>query len=698
MKHKATITTVLACLATLTVGLPIFDRFHGLDIDLLHWFRAMSQFDAPIPRNSPTVVVAIDEATHVMPPFKGIPKVMWTPQIAMVQSAVLAGGAKVFGWDIILPTSAGTYLNNRRYDQALLQGLANERKENRVVLGQVQLNTEKISPHRAFVMMAGGAKNLRNLEINLDADGISRSVPLFLKTKTKSGDIEKTSSMSMELATRALGQNSLVTERGLEFDGRLVTRGSSQDIVLNFDHHHGAIPTYSFADLFHCAEAGRTEYFNSAFAGKVVLFGLVLDIEDRKLASNRLISQPDGAEAPNRCMGAALLPLPEARSTTPGVYLHATAVNNLLEGSSLNQPRPSVRFSLPLITTLIAAFSVLLLTPLLATISLTAMTLSWILLGTRFFMNADVMPIIDPLMAAGLSAISTLFFRFLIIDKDRRFLRAAFSSYVSPNLVEVIVNDPDGKIVAARRQECTFIFTDLTNFTAMVESLDPKELTKTLNDYIDGMLEIIFKHDGTLDKIVGDAMIVMFSAPIQQHDHAQRGINCAIEIDRWADKFAAETNSNGVPMGITRIGVHSGLVIAGNFGGSRLFDYTAYGDTMNTAARLESVNKHLGTKICISAATVNRSRDFIGRPVGNLVLKGKKEGVNVFEPLATATLEGPAVKAYLRAFTMLEENNPKAVTAFADAASRFPHDPLIAFHHKRLQRGESSATVHFDQK
>ena len=85
-------------------------------------------------------------------------------------------------------------------------------------------------------------------------------------------------------------------------------------------------------------------------------------------------------------------------------------------------------------------------------------------------------------------------------------------------------------------------------------------------------------------------------------------------------------------MGITRIGVHSDSVIAGNFGGSRLFDYTAYGDAMNTAARLESVNKHLGTKICISTATVNRAHDFIGRPVGNLILKGKREGIKVLSP------------------------------------------------------------------
>ena len=651
-----------------------------------------------IPRDSPTVVVAIDEATHATAPFKGIPKVMWTPQIAKVQSAVLAGGAKVFGWDIILPTSAGTYLNNRRYDQDLLKSLANERKDKRVILGQVQLNKEKISPHRAFVMMVGGAKNLRNLEVNVDSDGISRSVPLFLKTKSESGDINDTPTMSMELATRALGQKHSVTKMGIEFNGQLITSKNSRDLALNFEHHPGAIPTYSFADLFHCAEAGRADYFRSAFDGKVVLFGLVLDIEDRKLASNRFISQPDSAQAPKRCMDSTLITKSGARSTTPGVYLHATAVNNLLEARALKQPKPVIRAALPFISSLITAFTVLLLTPLSAFISLTGMTLGWIILATGFFVNADVIPIIDPFMAASLSAISTLIFRFLIVDKDKRFLRSAFSSYVSPNLVEVIVKDPDGKMVAARRRECTFIFTDLADFTAMVESSDPKELTRILNDYIDGLLEIIFRHEGTLDKIVGDAMTVIFSAPVVQHDHAQRGINCALEIDRWTDKFAAETNASGFPMGITRIGVHSGSVIAGKFGGSKFFDYTAYGDAMNTAARLESVNKQLGTKICISAETVDKAHYFIGRPIGNLILKGKKQGIKVFEPLSTETLESPAIQSYLRAFSLLEANNPKALTAFSDAAYKFPNDPLIIFHHKRLQSGENSATIHFDRK
>ena len=95
----------------------------------------------------------------------------------------------------------------------------------------------------------------------------------------------------------------------------------------------------------------------------------------------------------------------------------------------------------------------------------------------------------------------------------------------------------------------------------MVESSDPEELLQILNGYIDGLLEIIFRHDGTLDKIVGDAMTVIFSAPVRQPDHAQRAIDCALEIDRWADSFAAEINAKGIPLGITRIGVNSGSVI-----------------------------------------------------------------------------------------------------------------------------------------
>ena len=130
------------------------------------------------------------------------------------------------------------------------------------------------------------------------------------------------------------------------------------------------------------------------------------------------------------------------------------------------------------------------------------------------------------------------------------------------------------------------------------------------------MTEVVFAHEGTVAKIIGDAIDVLFGA-----------------LDAHAERYRQEWEARGAPLGVTRIGVHAGLAIVGNFGGGRLYDNTAYGDTINTAARLEAVNKQLGTRICVSAAAAERAEGFVGRPVGDLLLRGRTEPMRVFEPL-----------------------------------------------------------------
>ena len=121
----------------------------------------------------------------------------------------------------------------------------------------------------------------------------------------------------------------------------------------------------------------------------------------------------------------------------------------------------------------------------------------------------------------------------------------------------------------------------------------------------------------------------------------------------------------GIALGVTRIGVHAGPAIVGNFGGGRFFDYTAYGDTINVAARLEAANKQLGTRICVSATLADKVEEFRGRPIGDLVLRGKTEPLRAFEPLRTEQYDDPATKSYLEAFAKLEAGDPGAMAAFA---------------------------------
>jgi len=157
-------------------------------------------------------------------------------------------------------------------------------------------------------------------------------------------------------------------------------------------------------------------------------------------------------------------------------------------------------------------------------------------------------------------------------------------------------------------------------------------------------------------------------------------------------------NEKGILIGKTRIGVNSGQVVVGNFGGSTMFDYTAYGDAVNTAARLESINKQLGTNICVSSKTIEQCKIFVGRPVGNLVLKGKSEKTEAYQPLSEMELQSPAIEAYLEAYGLMVSADPNAEAAFAKAAADFPTDPLIKFHYQRLKNGESGNTIVMSEK
>ena len=269
---------------------------------------------------------------------------------------------------------------------------------------------------------------------------------------------------------------------------------------------------------------------------------------------------------------------------------------------------------------------------------------------------------------------------------------ASLSRYFSPNLARSLAADASMLIGGSRREIAT-LFTDIADFTPLVESLDPAALSKLLGAYLTGMTEIVFGCEGTVTKIIGDAIHVLFGAPAEQPDAARRAIRCALALDEWAEAFRRDWNALGVPLGATRIGVHAGPAIVGNFGGGRLFDYTAYGDTVNAAARLEAVNKVLGTRICVSAAAAERAGDFCGRPVGDLMLRGRSEPLRAFEPLPESEREAPWARAYAEAFAKLEARDAGAVAAFAALLGSRPDDPLAQYHLKRLLNGQTGARI-----
>jgi adenylate cyclase len=279
-------------------------------------------------------------------------------------------------------------------------------------------------------------------------------------------------------------------------------------------------------------------------------------------------------------------------------------------------------------------------------------------------------------------------------DAERAY--ALLSRYFSPNLAQRLASDTEAINLEGQRREIATLFTDITNFTTLVETLEPGVLGPLLKEYLTGMTDIVFAHDGTVAKIVGDALHVLFGAPGEQPDHADRAISCALALDAFAQPFRDRCRKKGIDLGITRIGVHAGAAIVGNFGGGRFFDYTAYGDTINVAARLEAANKQFGTRVCVSAELAGKVEDFRGRPIGDLMLRGKSESLRAFELLPLAQYEAPSTKSYLDAFAKLETSDPGALAAFAAHVGKQPEDQLASFHLKRLLNGVFGSQVVMD--
>jgi len=388
----------------------------------------------------------------------------------------------------------------------------------------------------------------------------------------------------------------------------------------------------------------------------------------------------------------------------PGVEAHAQLLEQVLTDSYLY--RPAWANSIEALTIVIGGLALGMLA--LVTGALISALVALLVIGGVIWAGwlafIDHRLLLDPVtpalgifIAFSLSSVM----HHLSTERRQRFVREAFSRYVSPNLVSYIVAHPDQLELGGKRQECSFVFTDLAGFTSLMEKIDPGDVIALLNAYLDQMISIAFSFNGTLERIIGDAVVIMFSAPVQQPDHRQRALNCAIAMQRFASRYADDIRARGLAFGQTRIGVHSGTVIVGNFGGAHMFDYRALGDTINTASRLESVNKHLGTRMCVSENTLSGCTGVVTRPVGRLVLKGKTEPLMVYQPIHNG-LEVPGAPLddpqYAAAYALLTQDPVAARIAFEQLARERPKDPLVRLHLQRLQENQTGDLIVMSDK
>jgi adenylate cyclase len=511
-----------------------------------------------------------------------------------------------------------------------------------------------------------------------DQDGIIRSTPLVLRE----GQMVYPS-LSLAMARRYLDAKRFKLETanlgptesviGLRLDDVLIPTDLYGRVLVPYLGERGEIPYISATRILQARDVSEFPQLNNALA----------------IVGTSAIGLAD------------LVSTPTDRSF-PGVEVHATILETILNNRAFPS-NPDWADAANALVILLAGLLLVFVCPALGALGITtaaALSVGVLVAGDLWLWSkahlalSPVMPLITVMAVITLNVL----FGYFAEAKQKRQVRKAFSSYMAPALVDQLVNEPDTLSLTGETREMTFLFSDIAGFTTFTESASPEVLVSVLNEYLDVMCRAVMDQGGTIDKIVGDAVVGIFNAPLDQPDHAQRAVECALEMDRISKDFIKRMGERGYPFGHTRVGVNTGEAIVGNFGGSERFDYTAHGDPINTAARMESVNKHLGTQLCISGTTVAQCSGYHFRPVGGLVLKGKTESIEAFEPITEAEAASDLVVRYQAAFAALEAEDPEAVELFTTLKRDYPDDALVELHFRRIEQGIMSTTIVLAEK
>jgi adenylate cyclase len=471
-------------------------------------------------------------------------------------------------------------------------------------------------PLPTFIPLASASKGLGYLNLKPDLDGVFRRLPLLVRYEDGCYP-----SLALRVVCDYLGvsPDKIVVTPGKHIilrDARR-PRGPMRDIVIpvdaegnmlvNFVGSWERMTHYSFADIYLASEDSDTmDRWTEELNGKIVL------ISDVSTGSS------DQGPVPTDL-------------SYPLSGIHANAIHTILTESFL---REASRTSMLLVDLLLAAV-VLVLSLRFATcflpVQIVLLALGYLLVVALCFLEGSlVLGVSGPLLVLFMSALLVSAYRFFIGAKEREVLRRTFEAYFPPLVVRRIIANPEFLKLGGQKKELTVLFSDIKDFTTHSSTLSPGEVQRFLNEYFEAMVEVVFSYQGTVDKYMGDGLMIFFGDPEPQPDHALRCVRAAIEMQKRTRELRAYwEKSGGFPISI-RIGVNTGEVVVGNMGSSRRLAYTVLGSAVNLAQRLES-NAPVGG-ILVSQRTYDLIREEIpARPTGPLKIKGFATPVPAYE-------------------------------------------------------------------
>ncbi len=626
----------------------------------------------PVKPDNNIMVVAIDHAS-----ISEIGRWPWSREITgrLVEN-IAQYGAKVTALDIVFSEP-----QNPVADAALARSIA---RAGNVVMGYFFRDEPQLAdPYAIAQLERASVKLIRvsegvtsvplteygNLDLNLpilgekaldsgffnarpDADGLYRRSPLLL---LYNGDVYP--SLAIKALRHYLGNDIMLDVKSWGVDGLQI--GSLR------------IP---------CREDGTLtlNYYGPAGSFKTVS---AVDVIKKRL-------KPDSLKGAIAFVGATEIGIYDIRPTPfdptqPGVELHATVAANVLERRFLlydgvtQMQEILCIFLLPLILGAVLAF----MPGTFASLAIFAGTIClFSLLNYLSFTNGlRDLTVIYPLFGLGLTYLGSEAWRNLVVEKKGRQLKKAFSNYVSPDLVREIEKNPDKLVLGGEQREISILFSDIRGFTTVSESLTPPELVKLLNEYLSPMTRIVLEEKGTLDKFIGDAVMAIFNAPLDVPRHAGRACTTAVRMLEALKELNigfAERKMHTLDIGV---GINTGPAVVGNMGADIRFDYTAIGDSVNLASRLEGLNKYYGTHILVSEDTRNQVKQggFTFREVDRVKVKGKLLPIVMYELMINNTEILQRFEEGLEMYRCKKFQSARAI--FDELAAQYKDGPSILY-------------------
>ena len=484
-------------------------------------------------------------------------------------------------------------------------------------------------------VLAAAASSLGHNRFVLDPDGPLRHTIPFVRTHHK-----VLPSLGVSAALRVAG----IRPQDVRLDGSLLGYGdrvmpltrrrvAAADGVLEYlwgpinfrgpalldDLKTHTYPTYSFFDLLYSEEqllAGKTPTIDPAtFRDKIVFVGTtaagLYDVFETPFSNGKM----------------------------PGVQIHAAVADDILSNRFIRAASGGVRvttvtgaaMAIGLVATALPAWW--------AAAATAALLAGFAWIATRLFADAYWLNLSQPVLASSFALFGGVAYQYFVEGREKRKMKKLFGQYVSKDVYEQLVANPALARLGGQRREMTVLFSDIRGFTTVSESGQPEEIVGMLNQYFTRMVDLVFAQKGTLDKFVGDMVMALFGAPLDDPHHADHAIEAALDMIAELAVLNARWTSEGRPTLDIGIGINTGPMIAGNIGSDAIMSYTVIGDAVNLGSRLESLNKQYGTRIIISDATRRQlSRSYELRPLGDVVVKGKTQPVAIFEVVGRAAV------------------------------------------------------------